>query len=259
MNPFQSHGAFSWQEYLANDVPSALNFYTQLLGLSTSEMPMPDGMYTMLCNDSKHLAGLMACPPDTPPCWSYYVTVQSIQKLLEENNLNLIVPLNDIMVGSFAGFLDPHGAYLSVIQYHAPHQGDEQSITRYQDTFTIHGAFSWFELQTHDPIAAGDWYSQLFGWSISELATPQGIYYMISVDDVNVGGIMESTDPNASPHWSCIVTVDDVDAVQAKASDLGATILAPSFDLDGVGRLLYILDPSGVPLSFATWLPLPSE
>ncbi len=260
MNPFQTHGAISWQEYLAADVPSALKFYTQLLGLSTTEMPMPDGAYTLLHNNSKHLAGLMACPPDTPPCWVYYVTVQDIQRLLDDHELNLVVPVNDAMgVGTFAGFLDSQGAYLSVIQYHAPDQGDVKSITSFQDTSEIHGAFSWFELQTHDPIAAGDWYSHLFGWSISEMTTPLGTYFVISVDNVNIGGIMEPMDPNTAPNWSCIITVDDVDAVQVKASELGATILAPAFDLEGVGRILYILDSAGVPISFATWLPQSSE
>ena len=258
MNPFQTHGGFSWQEHLATDVPSALNYYTQLLGLTTSEVAMPDGTYTMLHSNSKRVAGFMACPPDAPPCWTYYVTVNDIQKLLEENELNMIVPLQDVsMVGTFAGFLDPQGAYLAVIQYNDSGEPDNEAIVSNQEALATHGAFSWFELHTHDPRAAADWYSKLFGWSIKKIEGPS-IYYIFSVDGTEIGGIMERTDPNVPPHWNCIVTVDDVEAVHAKIPELGGTILTSAFDVPNIGRLLYTLDPTGVPIAFATWVSQPS-
>lgn len=259
MNPFQTHGAFSWHEYLASDVPSALKFYSELLGWTTSDMPLPDGeMYKLLYSGSKRIGGLMACPPSgAPPCWTYYVTVNDIQKLLGETELNLIVPLGDTMVGPFAGFLDPQGAYLSVIQYHDGGEQDDKSITNNQEAFLTHGAFSWFELQTADPIDATDWYSKLFGWTVTEQHMEAGKYWVISAEGTQIGGIMESVDPNIPSHWNCYVTVDDVDAVQAKAAELGATITAPAFDVPEVGRLLHICDPAGVALAFATWLPFP--
>ncbi len=260
MNPFQTHGAFSWHEHLADDVPSAVQFYTQLLGLITSEMPMPDGNeYTILQSNGKHLAGLMACPPDTPPCWTYYVTVQDIQKLLADNELNMIVPLmENSTVGTFGGFLDPQGAYLAIIQYHDAHEADEHAIASTHEALTTHGAFSWFELQTPDPKAAADWYSSLFGWSITKIETPS-TYYIASVNDTEFGGIMEPVAPGIPPHWNCYITVNDVDAVQAKAAELGATITAPAFDLPNVGRLLHICDPAGVAIAFATWAPQTPE
>ncbi|MCY4159507.1 MAG: VOC family protein [Bacteroidetes bacterium] len=259
MNPFQTHGAFSWQEYLASDISPALDYYTQLLGLTISEMPMPDGTYTMLHSNSKRVAGFMACPPGVPPCWTYYVTVHDIYRLLEENELNLIVPLQEIpMIGSFAGFLDPYGAYLAVIQYNESSESDEEAIASSQEALTTHGAFSWFELHTSEPKAAADWYSKLFGWSIRKIETPSD-YYIFSANGTEIGGIMALTDPEISPHWSCIVTVDDVDAVQSKATELGGAILVPAFDLPEVGRLLYTLDPIGIPLAFGTWVPQVSE
>ena len=256
MNPFQTHGAISWHEYLAADVPSALKFYTELLGWGTSDMPLPDDeIYTLLHSKSKHVGGLMACPPGVPACWTYYVTVSDIQKLLEENELNLVVPLNDTMVGPFAGFLDPEGAYMSVIQYHDGNEQGDEAIADTQEAFLTHGAFSWFELQAADPKAAADWYSKLFGWTITEAQMPGGSYYVISVEGVKIGGIMKHVAPNIPSHWNCYVTVEDVDAVQAKAAELGATITAPAFDLPEVGRLLHICDPAGAALAFATWLP----
>jgi len=47
--------------------------------------------------------------------------------------------------------------------------------------------------------------------------------------------------------------------VQSKVVELGGTILAPAFDLPEIGRLLYTLDPAGLPLAFGTWLPQSTE
>lgn len=253
MNPFTTHGAFSWQELLTSDTSAIQDYYTRLLGYTTSEVPMPNGTYTMLFSNSKRICGLMECPPDSPPCWSYYVTVDNIQQLLEENELNIIVPTQEVsMVGSFTGFLDPFGAYLSMIQYNESVELDQHAIVSHQEAATIHGAFSWFELHTNDPEASADWYSKLFGWSIKKIEVP-ATYYIISVGDTEIGGIMELMDPNVPPHWSCIVTVDNVDAVQEKVAELRGTNLSPAFDLPDVGRLLYTLDPAGSPLAFGTW------
>jgi len=259
MNPFQTHGAFSWQELLTTDTSAALNYYTQLLGLTTSEIPMPNGTYTMFYSNAKRIAGLMECPPDSPPCWSYYVTVDNLHKLLENNDLNIVVPLQEVsMVGSFVEFLDPFGGYLSVIQYNESGDPDHDALVSTQEAATTHGAFSWFELHTNEPEASADWYSKLFGWSTKKIEVPS-TYYIISVNDTEIGGIVERMNPNTPPHWSCIVTVDDVDAVQSKVVELGGTILAPAFDLPEIGRLLYTLDPAGLPLAFGTWLPQSTE
>ena len=257
MNPLQTHGAVSWHEYLASDVPIALKFYTELLGWTTTDLPVAENeVYTLLYSKSKRVGGLRASLPNIPAWWIFYVTVRGIRKLLEENELNLIAPLEESKEWpSATGFLDPEGAYLSIIQYHDGSEQDDASITDIQDAFLTHGAFSWMELQSADPKAAADWYGKLFGWSITEKHMPTGSYYVISVGGIKIGGIMKLVDPNIPPHWNCYVTVDDVDAVQTKAAELGATITAPAFDLPEVGRLLHICDPAGASLGFATWLP----
>jgi len=56
MNPFQTHGAISWHEYLAADVPSALKFYTELLGWTTTDLPVAENeVYTLLYSKSKRV------------------------------------------------------------------------------------------------------------------------------------------------------------------------------------------------------------
>lgn len=251
MNPFQTHGAISWSEYLSADVDRSLAFFQNLVGWQTSEMQMENGIYYVLKVGDTNAAGLMACPPGVPPCWCFYVTLKDIKGWIEAKQPDITVPLSDTMVGPFAGFTDPQGAYLSVIQYHDTE--DSSGVDSVMAAFMKQGHFAWFELQTTDPVTAADYYADLFGWTIEEQPIPSGTYHRISVNGAAIGGIMSSVAPDVPPHWSAYVSVDDVDAVQAKAEALGATITAPAFDVPNVGRLMHLLDPDGVPLAFATW------
>ena len=47
------------------------------------------------------------------------------------------------------------------------------------------------------------------------------------------------------PHWNVYFNVDDVDAAVAKAEQLGATVVAPAFDVPGQRSLRYLRDPQG--------------
>ena len=53
------------------------------------------------------------------------------------------------------------------------------------------------------------------------------------------------------PHWNAYVTVADVDAAVAKAKSLGATVLAPPFDVMDAGRMAVLQDPTGA--VFQVW------
>ena len=251
MNPFQTHGAISWSEYLSPDVDRSLAFFQNLVGWSASTMPMENGPYHVLQVGDANAAGVMACPPGAPPCWCFYVTLNDIRAWLEAKQPNVIVPLSDTPVGPFAGITDPQGAFLNVIQYHDTE--DSSGIDSVMTAFMHQGHFAWFELQTTDPAAAAEYYRDLFGWTIEEQPILSGTYYRISVAGAAIGGIMSSVAPDVPPRWSAYVTVEDVDAVQAKAEALGAIITAPAFDVPEVGRLMHLLDPDGVPLAFATW------
>jgi predicted enzyme related to lactoylglutathione lyase len=54
-------------------------------------------------------------------------------------------------------------------------------------------------------------------------------------------------------HWTSYVSVDDVDAIVAKAESLGATVVAPIMDIFESGRMAVIADPTGAQLGL--WQP----
>ena len=256
MNPFLTHGAVSWSEYLAADPAASLEFYKKLLGWQHQSMAMEavgDGQYHVATSDGTNAAGLMMRPSeDIPPCWGFYVTVHDVAALVESHQPRLFVPVTDTPMGPFCGIMDPQGAMLYAIQYAAPEDGSG-GITDFVSVFQRHGLFSWFELHTSDGAAAEKYYGSLFGWSFKATEGPFGLYRHISVDGVGIGGITEFLPEGVPPYWHGFVTVDDVDARIALAASLGATVTAPPFDLETVGRMAHILDPNGVPLTLITY------
>ena len=111
-----------------------------------------------------------------------------------------------------------------------------------------HGAFSWNELATPDPTAAGEFYSRLFGWTIETVDMgPAGLYHVAKVGDTPVGGMMKPPGDAADTPtgWSCYVTVADVDKTLALALQHGATPCMPAMDVEGVGRMAGFMDPHG--------------
>jgi uncharacterized protein len=116
------------------------------------------------------------------------------------------------------------------------------------------GTFSWVDLQTDDPEGAKAFYSTLFGWQYDDVPVGDGIVYsMAQLDGHSVAALGPLQGEGVPPHWNCYVTVDDADASAARASELGATLLAEAFDVFDAGRMAAFQDHQGAVLS--VWQP----
>ena len=112
------------------------------------------------------------------------------------------------------------------------------------------GTFSWSDLQTDDLDRAKSFYADLFGWSYDDIPIGEGaVYSMAKVQGKSVAGLGERQDESIPPHWNVYVTVDDADAVAARAGELGANVIAPPFDVFDAGRMAAFADPQGAILS----------
>ncbi|MCC6236062.1 MAG: VOC family protein [Dehalococcoidia bacterium] len=118
------------------------------------------------------------------------------------------------------------------------------------------GAPSWVELSTSDEAAAIDFYSQLLGWTDYAAPMPEesggGAYHMAQIDGDNIGGIAaqqpQEVAQGVPPHWSVYMAVDDLDATLAKVGEAGGQVLMPAMDVMDIGRMSFIMDPTGAPL-----------
>jgi len=122
----------------------------------------------------------------------------------------------------------------------------------------VPGTFSWAELATTDQKAAVSFYRALFGWDLNEQPMgPDEVYSMFTMRGKEVGAAYsmraEERQHGAPPHWNLYVTVADADEAAKKAAGLGATVMAPAFDVMEVGRMAILQDPTGA--VFYVWQP----
>lgn len=110
------------------------------------------------------------------------------------------------------------------------------------------GHFVWFDLNTPDTAAAAAFYTQVVGWGTEAWDGPND-YTMWTTADTQVGGLVtlpeEAKKMGAPPHWLAYLEVPDVDATAAKTEATGGGVLAPPFDIPGVGRVSILRDPQG--------------
>jgi predicted enzyme related to lactoylglutathione lyase len=114
------------------------------------------------------------------------------------------------------------------------------------------GSFSWTDLSTPDAQASMAFYGGLFGWDFEENPIPDGGAYVVAtLGGHRVAAMFETSERH--PAWASYVTVEEVDATAARASELGANLIAEPFDVMDAGRMATIQDPTGA--VFCVWEP----
>lgn len=257
--PDPKPGSFCWVELGTSDNEAAKNFYTQLFGWESQDHPMgPDSVYTMLLLGGKDVGGLYKLPPDmvsagVPPHWMSYVATADADETTEKAKAAGATVMNgpsDVYtLGRMAVIKDPTGAVFSIWQA-KDNKGTAVS--------GVPNAPVWNELGTNDTKKAGEFYSNVFGWTRQQFPGPME-YTVFNNDDKGIGGMYQITPEMGPipPHWIVYFAVDDCDAKVQKASELGAHIIKPAEDIPGVGRFAILADPQGA--AFALLKPQPAQ
>jgi len=115
------------------------------------------------------------------------------------------------------------------------------------------GTPSWVDLGTPDPQAASRFYSDLFGWTITEGPPEAGGYRMCLIGDKPVAGLGPQMNPDAPPSWSTYISVGDADVTAAAIKEDGGDLLVAPMDVLDVGRMAVATDPTGA--VFSVWQP----
>lgn len=117
-----------------------------------------------------------------------------------------------------------------------------------------HGTIGWADVAVPDTAAGAAFYGQLFGWDAVAAESDSFPYSMFTLDGRVVAGMgelgVEQIEAGQPPAWSSYVIVDDVDAVFAKAIELGATPIMEPMDVMDAGRMFFIIDPVGAAVGF---------
>jgi predicted enzyme related to lactoylglutathione lyase len=238
-------GTFCWVELATKDGPAAKKFYTSLFDWGVNDVPSDAGTYSMVQKKGKDAGALYQQGPEEkaiPPHWNSYVRVDSADdtaaKAKKLGGTVLLGPFDVMEHGRMAVIQDPTGAVFSLWEP-KDHIGAE--------VVGEPSSFCWNELYTSDAKKAGDFYSNLFGWSREPMQTPTGEYTIFKKGDAQAAGMMQiSKEMEAMPpHWMVYFAVDDSDRTVEKAKGMGARVMVPPTDIPNIGRFAILNDPQG--------------
>jgi predicted enzyme related to lactoylglutathione lyase len=241
-------GSFCWIELATTDQNAAKKFYTSLFGWAVDDFPMgPGASYSIFRLQGCDAAAAYTIRPEqrsagVPPHWMIYIAVDSADataKRAAEFGGKVLAPPFDVgTFGRMAVIQDPTGATFALWQ---PKENQGTGITGEP------GTLCWADLSTPNPVRAGKFYSDLFGWEIVADTDdkPDSGYLHIKNGEDFIGGIPPTAhrDPNMPAHWLAYFYVENCDASAAKARELGASFYLDPMTMEGVGRFAVVADP----------------
>lgn len=172
--------------------------------------------------------------PGQQAVWTVYVSVTDVdettQTVLDSGGTVLTRPFDVYDAGRLAVFADPEGARFAVWQARL-HSG--------VDVMDEPNSFCGFELTCRDRGAAASFYRAVFGWR----AERAGFVRLEADGGGRAAGLVSS---DATPRWLAQFAVADVDAMAARAVELGGAVKSPPIDLPGSqGRTATLADAEG--------------
>jgi uncharacterized protein len=239
-------GTFSWTDLSTPDPAAAAAFYGALLGWEGEEVPAgPEATYWMMRVGGRDVAGMSAMREEqlaagAPPAWLSYVTVRDADatagRATELGGALMLPPFDVLDAGRMALVRDPQGAIFALWQPRA-HIG--------AGLVNDPGAMVLNQLTTDDPEAAAGFYSDLFGWRITQVTTEPQAYWGIENGGSLNGGLMALPPGTpAPPHWLVYFTAADLDAAAEVIAHEGGAVVTPPMVIQS-GRILVARDPQG--------------
>jgi predicted enzyme related to lactoylglutathione lyase len=111
---------------------------------------------------------------------------------------------------------------------------------------SVLGEPCWVDLMSPDAARARDFYTELFGWTVTEAGEEYGGYTTFWKDGEQVAGLAGPMPGSDSPNaWMTYLAVSDADATTDAARGAGAQVMAEPMTVGSQGRMSIIVDPSG--------------
>jgi uncharacterized protein len=270
-------GVPCWVDTSQPDPEAALDFYTGLFGWEFENVLPSDspGMYFLGRLRGGDVAAVGSIPDDLPQMamWNTYIWVASADdttaKVRDAGGSVVTEPFDVMDFGRMAVFTDPEGAAFCVWQANE-HRGAR--------IVNEHGSVNFNGLHTRDVDGAKSFYGAVFGWTtlaidaggmwkqpgygdhlerdnpglrkqIAEMGGPEGFEDVVA--SINP---IPADQPDTPPHWSVTFAVDDADAMAAKATDHGGSVIVPPLDAPW-SRVTVIRDPQGATFIAGQFVP----
>lgn len=247
MPKFDSYaqGTPCWVELMTPDQKGAGTFYNGLFGWGIDETPIDEegNVYLTGGLEGDVIAGIAGQMPDLaghPAFWGVYLAVDDVDataaKVEPAGGKVEAGPFDVMELGRMAAIQDPTGARVNLWQ-----AKETIGTARANEP----GTPIWNELVTPDVERATKFYGDVVGLGVQKMEMSEGSYTSLTVDDRAIGGAMEPMMEGMPPHWNVYFNVGSADETVAQAESLGGKVIAPAFDVDGVGRMAFLTDPQG--------------
>ena len=268
-------GVPCWVDTSHPDPEAAVAFYSGLFGWEFEDVMAPESeaQYFIARIRGGDVAAIGSVP-EVAAMWNTYVSVESADetasKVYDAGGKVVKEPFDVLDAGRMAVFLDPEGAAFCVWQ------AKEKEGLRIVNE---HGSLNFNDLYTRHADSAKSFYTSVFGWQALamgggfemwtlpgygdhlEIGNPDLRKQMAEVDapkgfeDVVASLVPIADDqPDVPAHWGVTFAVDDADAIAAKATELGGTVVVAPFDAPWV-RTTVISDPQGATFTASTFVP----
>ncbi len=255
-------GVPCWADLSALDQARAKAWYAGLFGWEYEDTPLDEtgaNVYSMAASNGAPVGGMYTQPDDqkqrgTPPHWLVHLAVDDADAIAarapELGGTVRWQPFDISAAGRMSIIEDPAGATVALWQA-KEHAGAGLK--------NAPNSIVWCELLAADPDRATAFYTELLGVTAETTSMEYGAYTVLSAGGEAVAGVMAMPqhlrERNVPAHWSVYFQVEDVDAAAAAVEASGGqTALAP-MDVDGTGRIAYLLDPQGA--GFGVMAPAP--
>ncbi|HEY0951938.1 VOC family protein [Nocardioides sp.] len=238
-------GTPSYVELTTPDQESAKRFYGGLFGWELADIPMGEaGYYVTVSVGGDAVAGISGPMPGMDgheAYWGVYLAVDDVDaataRVAGAGGSVEAGPFDVMDLGRMSVVKDPTGAFVSLWQ-----AGASIGTERANEP----GTPIWNEVITPDVPAATRFYSEVLGVTWEDQPMGEGpAYTCLVVDGRQVGGAMRPQMDGVPAHWNVYFNVASVDDTIARATELGGTVVAPAFDVPGVGRMAVLADPQG--------------
>lgn len=238
---------FVWHDLNTKDLDASKKFYGDVFGWR-----FDDGPYAHIKAGDELIGGMrqMGANEPMPTSWLGYIGVDDVAATAAAIGAaggKVHMPATDMPnVGTFAVTADPTGGVFAPWKSARPSEDAERIAT--PKPFT----FSWDELVTTDPAAAGPFYAKVFGWTPRPVEMGGGMAYTLfdrpgvkdaKGEQVSAAGMMKTPPGVPVSFWLPYVQVDDTDKRCERASRLGAKVMVPPTDIPGIGRFACWMDP----------------
>lgn len=116
-----------------------------------------------------------------------------------------------------------------------------------------HGTFAWNDLLTTDVEKAKTFFAHTLGWTYEDFSLEGQPYFVIRSGTEMVGGlgaIRNGDVETAQSYWIGFIEVTDIDTRFALALEHGATPIRPPHDVENIGRICVLREPTGAPIGW---------